>query len=251
MRARTAAVGAADSAKLSDGSDRVSSRSDEELYVVPDMRIETPAWRTDARLHIQTTRPRIHTGTIPHSHIHTTHALRQVTRNMEAYMHADAERETQNALVCTRTGTRRNAGHDTAAVPTGVARKEADSHGSADDRATNHCAVPQHISRAYLRSAGWGTRANRPSAPVTNAAAGRSPTCERAQEHVARVRSDRGARPRRAVYRQLRSACCGAALRSPRTLFSASAARRLHDRSMGQSDRESDRAHDSHRVLGI
>jgi hypothetical protein len=147
MRARTAAVGAADSAKSSDGSDRVSSSSDEELYVVPDMRIETPAWRTDARLHTQTTRQ----GYI------TAHSLTQ--------------------------------------------RTEADSHGSSEDRATNHCAVPQQILRAYLRSAGWGTRANRPSAPVTNAAAGRSPTCERAKEHVARVRSDRGARPRRAVYR--------------------------------------------------
>ena len=132
MRACTAAVGAADSAKLSDGSDRLSSGWDEGLYVVPDMRIETPAWRTDARLHTQTTQakdthPHIHS--LFHSRTHTTHAMRQVTCNMEAYIHTEAESETQNALVCAREQGR-NAWEDTAALPTGGACMEPESHGS-------------------------------------------------------------------------------------------------------------------------
>jgi len=70
MRARTAAVGADESAKSSDNSDRVSAGSDEGLYAVPDMRIETPVWRTDARLHTHTARPRIRTHSLSHSLTH-------------------------------------------------------------------------------------------------------------------------------------------------------------------------------------
>ncbi len=43
-----------------------------------------------------------HTLSVTHSRTYATHALRQVTRNKEAYIHAGAERETRNALVCAR-----------------------------------------------------------------------------------------------------------------------------------------------------